>query len=72
MREGARWWKGPDFLGLTMWRLLRYAWYLSLLRKNEPETLISSQRTTETFWPESAWSVSALLCSGKSCSFAVA
>lgn len=25
---------------------------MSLLRKNEPETLISSQRTTETFWPE--------------------
>jgi hypothetical protein len=20
IREGARWWKGPDFFGLTMWR----------------------------------------------------
>lgn len=27
--EGARWWKGPDFLGLTMWRLWRKLWYRS-------------------------------------------
>ena len=54
MRDGARWWKGPDFEGLTKWRLCIKSAYASLARKKEPEVWMASQRTTVTFWPLSA------------------
>jgi len=50
IREGARKWNGPR-VGLYRHAFRRYARYLSLFRKNSPEMLMSSHRTTTIFCP---------------------